>query len=261
MIAAEEMQYAVHDGERLIGAFYRPEDAREVPVLVAVHGGAWKGGDPTQYQHWGPWLASRGIALYSIEYRLLHGERNRYPAAADDVRAAVRFVRANASQLGVDPGRMGLIGSSAGAHLSAFVALTGDTPVKAVVGVCGVYDLLAQWQHDQIVRPRDQQTEIFLGVSPMENRLRYIEASPITYATTHASKTSFLVSWGTDDDVVDWQTQSRPFVTALKQAGYYVRIAPVQAAPHFWMYDPIDEAHSHAAFLAPKLLRFLKERL
>ncbi|HEV8260489.1 MAG TPA: hypothetical protein VGQ19_07030, partial [Burkholderiales bacterium] len=70
-----------------------------------------------------------------------------------------------------------------------------------------------------------------------------------------------LVSWGTDDDVVDWRTQSLPLVTALKQAGYYVRIVPVQAAPHFWMYDPIEEPHGHAAFLAPKLLRFLGERL
>jgi acetyl esterase/lipase len=173
----------------------------------------------------------------------------------------VKFVRDNGAKLGIDPARIGLIGSSAGAHLSALVALTGDTPVKAVVGVCGVYDLVAQWRHDQIARPLDQQAEIFLGLSPMENRMRYYEASPLTYATRHASKTSFLISWGTDDDVVEWQTQSRPFVTALKQAGCYVRVVPVTAAPHFWMYDPIDEPHSYAGMLAPKLLRFLKERL
>jgi acetyl esterase/lipase len=257
----EEIEYAVHDGSKLTGVFYRPEAARNCPVLVAVHGGAWKGGDAKQFQHWGPWFASRGTALFSIEYRLVQGERNRYPAAVDDVRAAVKYVRANASRLGIDPQRVGLIGASAGGHLSALVALTGETPVKVVVGVCGVYDLLAQWHHDQIARPRDQQAEIFLGVSPMENRQRYFEASPISYATVHANKTSFLLSWGTDDDVVDWETQSQPFVTALKQAGYYVRIAPVPAAPHFWLYDPIDEPHSFAGFLAPKLWRFLSERL
>ena len=255
------MQYAVHDGVELNGTLYRPEQAGPGPIVIAVHGGAWKAGDVKQYQYWGPWLAARGIAVYAIEYRLVQGERNRYPAAVQDVRAAVKFVRSNAAKLGIDAARIGLIGASAGAHLSALVALTGDTPVKAVVGVCGVYDLVAQWHHDQIARPRDQQAEIFLGMSPMENRMRYYEASPLTYATQHANKTSFLVSWGTDDDVVEWHTQSRPFVTALKQAGYYVRVVPVHGAPHFWMYDPIDEPHGHSGYLAPKLLRFLKERL
>lgn len=255
------MQYAVHDGVELSGTFHKPDQAGQAPIVIAVHGGAWKAGDVKQYQYWGPWLASRGIAVFAIEYRLVQGERNRYPAAVQDVRAAVKFVRSNAAKLGIDPARIGLVGASAGAHLSALVALAGDAPVKAVVGVCGVYDLAAQWEHDQIARPRDQQAEIFLGVSPMENRMRYYEASPLTYATQHANKTSFLISWGTDDDVVEWKTQSRPFVTALKQAGCYVRIVPVHGAPHFWMYDPIDEPHSFAGALAPKLLRFLKERL
>ena len=255
------MRYAVHDGVELSGTFYKAEAPGPAPVVIAIHGGAWKAGDVTQYQYWGPWLATRGIALFAIEYRLVKGERNRYPAAVQDVRAALAFVRSSAARLNIDPARIGLVGSSAGAHLAALVALTEETPVKAVVGVCGVYDLVAQWQHDQIARPRDQQAEIFLGLSPMENRMRYYEASPLTYATTRASKTSFLISWGTDDDVVEWQTQSWPFVTALKQAGCYVRIVPVAAAPHFWMYDPIDEPHGFPGMLAPKLLRFLKERL
>src|SRR5262249_36817800 len=193
-------------------------------------------------------------------------------------RAAVQFVRAHAKQLRIDPARMALMGASAGAHLSAMVALAGDKPafkashlndphnnvstaVKAVVAAYGIYDMLAQWDHDQIARPYDQITELFLGVRPTEDKFRYFEASPLAYATTHANSTSFLLVWGTDDDVVDWKTQSAPFVTALKQAGYFVRTLPVQGAPHFGMYAPIDEAHSHAGFAAPKVLRFLRERL
>lgn len=273
-----EVEYTVHDGIHLTGDLYRPETAVFCPVVVAVHGGAWRVGNASDFQNWGPWLASRGIAVYSIEYRLVHGEESRYPAAVFDVRAAVQFVRANASRLGLDSVRIALMGASAGAHLAALVALAGDrmpfklgqpgdphthssTEVKAVVAAYGVYDMLAQWEHDQIARPYDQITEIFLGVRPTEDKFRYFEASPIAYTTTHANATSFLVCWGTDDDVVDWKTQSWPFVTALKQAGYFVRIAPVQAAPHFWMYAPIDEPHSCAGFLAPKVLRFLRERL
>jgi acetyl esterase/lipase len=75
------MQYAVHDGVELSGAFHKPDQAGQAPIVIAVHGGAWKAGDVKQYQYWGPWLASRGIAVFAIEYRLVQGERNRYPAA------------------------------------------------------------------------------------------------------------------------------------------------------------------------------------
>ena len=271
------VEYAVHDGVRMTGDLYKPDKTTPSPIVIAVHGGAWKVGDASDFQYWGPWLASRGIAVYSIEYRLVRGEKNRYPAAVLDVKAAVQFVQANAAKLGLDFTRIALMGASAGAHLSALVALAwGRLPalkvsgqsqpqtsasVKAVVAAYGIYDMLAQWEHDQIARPYDQITEIFLGVRPCDDRFSYFESSPISYATTHANKTSFLLCWGSDDDVVDWRTQSWPFATALKQAGYFVRTVPVHAAPHFWMYAPIDEPGSYASFLAPKLLRFLKERL
>jgi hypothetical protein len=87
-----------------------------------------------------------------------------------------------------DPERIGLMGDCAGAHLAALVALTPDqfaveyrgdpnsavsSNVKAVVGFYGAYDMLAQWQHDQLARPRDQIAEKFIGASPMQNRRVY----------------------------------------------------------------------------------------
>lgn len=277
VVCERGLQYAVHDGVALTGDLYRPAGAVS-PVVVAVHGGAWKVGDATDFQYWGPWLASRGIAVYSIHYRLVRGAQNRYPAAVLDVRAAVQFVRANAGRLGLEPGRVALMGASAGAHLSALVALAGerpvfktgypddphagiDTTVKAVVAAYGIYDMLAQWHHDQVARPYDQITELFLGVRPTGDKHLYFESSPLAYTTTHANATSFLLTWGTDDDVVDWSTQSRVFLNALKQSGYFVRTVPVQGAPHFWMYAPLDEPHGYAGIVAPNVLRFLRERL
>lgn len=274
----KRLEFAVHDGVRLTGDLYRPEGGRDLPVLIAVHGGGWRRGNAEMYQHWGAWLAARGIALFTIEYRLVEGERNRYPAPLHDVRAAVQFVRANAQKLAIKESRIGLVGDSAGAHLAALVALAGDAPafaaayrddphagvstaVKAMVGVYGVYDLLAQWRHDQLDRPRDQITEILLGASPLDDKFRYFEASPLAYTTTQAAKTAFLISWGTGDDVVDCASQSEAFVMALKQAGCFVRTVAVPGAPHFWMSDPVDEPAGFAGFLAPKLLRFLREQL
>jgi acetyl esterase/lipase len=272
------MEYAIHDGVTLTGDFYRPDGGRELPVMIAIHGGAWRIGAAEMYRHWGTWLAARGIALFAIEYRLTDGKRNCYPAAVQDVRAAVQFVRANAARLGIDPARIGLVGDSAGGHLSALVAFAGDTPlfaqgyrddphagtstaVKAVVGVYGVYDMLAQWRHDLVARPRQQITELFLGVSALEDKFRYFEASPLAYTSTKAARTAFLIAWGTTDDVVDYATQSAVFVTALKQTGTFVRTVELVGAPHYWMTDPIEEPTSYAGFLAPRLLRFLREQL
>ena len=262
--------YGVMDGIALSGDYYRPETAAPVPVVVAVHGGGWKLGSARFYQHWGPYLAARGIALFAIDYRLVEGIQHRYPAAVDDVCAAVRFVRTDAARLGIDPQRVGLIGDSAGAHLATLATLTGnpasrdeDQPldVTAVVAVYGVYDLVAQWQHDLDARPHDQITEIFMGHSPVEDRLRFIAASPLSHVTRQSRGTSFLVAWGTADDVVDWQSQSRPFVTALKQVGCFVRTLAITDAPHFWMSDPLDDPYGYPIRLAPSLLRFLQERL
>ena len=274
----KSMQFAVHDGEALTGDYYAPQDAGTYPALIAMPGGAWKRGTSETYRYWGPYLAQRGYVLLSISYRLVQGSKNRYPAAVHDTRAAVQYMRSEAESLKVDPDRIGLMGDSAGGHLASLVTLAGDTPqfseaypndpypgvstrTKAVIGVYGVYDLLAQWHHDLLARPSDQITEALLGRSPMESRKLFYEASPLTYTTVENSHVSFLVAWGPEDDIADPHTQSEVFVTALKQAGFFVRTVIVPSAPHFWMSDPIDEPTSHTAFLAPRLLRFLSDQL
>lgn len=273
-----KIEYAVHDGVRLTGDLYYPAGLASVPVIVAVHGGGWQASTAARYKHWGHWLARRGIALFSIEYRLVRGRDNLYPASVHDVRAAIQFVRGDAARLGVDPSRIGLMGSSAGGHLSCLVALAGDrgplagghrggpfahvdTKVRTVVSVCSIYDMLAQWNHDLLVRPRDNITEKYLGVSAIDDKFAYFNASPLAYVRPDPGGPSFFIGWGTDDDVVDWKTQAEPFVQALKQAGYAVRILPVVGAPHFFMYSQIDDVGSHANFLAGNVFRFLEEHL
>ena len=169
------------------------------------------------------------------------------------------------------------MGDSAGGHLGALVALAGDSPefatayrddpyasvstkVKVVVGVFGVYDLMAQWEHDIIARPTDNIAQNLMGFLPMQDRRAWYAASPIAHATFANKGTAFLLTWGTNDDVVD-PRQSETFLVALKQAGFYVRTVVVQSAPHFWIADPVEEPNSFTGFLAPRLLRFLAQRL
>ena len=270
--------FVEHDGVKLSGDLYLPKGRDKAPVLVAVHGGGWQIGNPKFYQNWGPYLARNGYALFAVSYRLVKPGAKTFPAAVYDVKSAIQFVRANAAQLGVDPERIALMGDSAGAHLVSLVALAGDealfsseyrsdphaaTPanVKAVVGFYGVYDMQAQWLHDQITRPRDQITEKFLGTTPMMNRKIFFESSPISYATVDRNTTRFLLVHGTHDDIVDPQTQSQAFLTALKQAGFFARTVVVPGAGHFWATDPIEEAGSYGSQVAPQMLRFLRDGL
>jgi acetyl esterase/lipase len=271
--------YVEHDGVKLAGDLYRPKGLDKAPVLVAVHGGGWQNGARTFYQYWGPYLGRNGIALFAISYRLSKPEAKTFPGAVHDVKAGIQFVRAKAAELGVDPDRIGLIGDSAGGHLTSLAALAGDEPlfsseyrndphaatpagVKAVIGFYGVYDLLAQWTHDRIARPRDPITEKFLGVSPMQSRRTYFDASPINYATIDKKdRTRFLLVYGTHDDVVIPQTQSEAFLTALKQAGFFARTVVIPGSGHFWANDPMEEAGSYGAQAAPQMLRFLRDAL
>ena len=267
--------YANHDGVELLGDLYLPAGAKAAPALVAVHGGGWVVGARNAFQYWGPYLATRGIAVFTISYRLATKAKT-FPEAVQDVLAGVQFVRGKATAFGIDPQRIGLIGASAGAHLAALAALSGkkflgaypqdafaaiDASVKALIGVYGIYDAVAMWTNYQVQGGRDNNFEKFMAVPPMADRQLYFDASPISYATFANNAIGVLLVTGTEDALVDRKTQTDPFELALKQAGFFVRPCILPGAPHYWMNDPIDEPGSFTGFLAPRLLRFLAERL
>src|SRR6476661_7753281 len=124
-----DIVFAEHDGTKLLGDLYLPKGLEKAPVLIGVHGGGWQIGDRKFYKNWGTYLAKNGYAVFAIEYRLMKPGVKTWPGAVYDTKAAVQYVRANATQLGVDPERIGMIGDSAGAHLSSLVALAGDEPL------------------------------------------------------------------------------------------------------------------------------------
>jgi acetyl esterase/lipase len=267
--------YANHDGVELAGDLYLPKAATAAPALVAVHGGGWVAGARNAFQYWGPYLADHGYAVFSISYRLATKTKT-FPEVVQDVLAGVQFLRGKAGGFGIDPARIGLVGASAGAHLAALAALGGkkfaggypkdafastDASVKALVGVYGIYDAVAMWTNYQVQGGRDNNFQKLMGASPMENRQLYFDASPISYATLANNAIGVLLVSGTEDALVDRKLQTDPFELALKQAGFFVRPCIVPGAPHYWMNDPIDEPGSYPGFLAPRLLRFLAERL
>ncbi len=271
------VEYANHDGTALQGDLYLPKAPGKYPAIIGVHGGGWQAGSRASYAHWGPYFAQRGYVVFAISYRLSKPGQNTYPQAVQDVRAAIQFVRGRGEAIKVDGERIALQGDSAGGHLVALTALAGDdapyagaypndsfasvsSRVKAVVAFYGVFDMVQQWNHDLTHRPLDNITEKFLGTKPSEDRKRFIEASPMTYAIRAKNTTSFYLVHGTEDDIVD-REQSDNFLLALKQAGFFARHFVVQGVGHFFASDPISEPYSKSGEAAGPVLRFYRDRL
>jgi len=265
--------FAKRDGIELAGDFYLPKGMAKAPVLVAIHGGGWRGGNRNYYRYWSLFLARAGYAVFAIDYRL--GKDGRYPAPICDAKTAVQFVRVHASDFNVDPDRIGVIGDSAGAYLAAMLALAGDRfdadgaqskaatsiGIKVMVGFYGVYDLLAQWKHDEAVMPHDSIVQDFLGASPSQQPQVYLDASPIHYAEGR-SNVGFLLIHGDRDHLVDLVSQSGAFAKALTEAGSQASVMMVEGAGHSWAREPFeDNPHSFSARIVPRLMKFLKSSL
>jgi acetyl esterase/lipase len=284
VVTRRNIEYAEHDGMKLHGDLYHPRNREHerlpvVPVVIAVHGGGWRNGTPATYKHWGPFLAQAGFAVFAIEYRLSKPGQKSYPAAVYDVRAAVQFVRAQASALAIDPERIALMGDGAGAHLAALVTLADAEPpfssqykndpnagtpatVKAAALFYGIYDPAAQWEHDQVARPLDQVTGQFLGSTPVANHHLYDEASPMSYATAEkTNKPAFLVIYGTSDEVVDAPQQSQAFEAALRKAQFSAFKIEIPSVGHHWVSDPFNDPDSPNEYVGARLLRFLEKAL
>jgi acetyl esterase/lipase len=272
--------YATHAGEELRGDFYAPAGAGPFPVVVTAPGGGWFASDPSGLKSWGELLARHGFAMFVIQYRVSLKEKT-FPKPVCDVLSAIQFVRGSAGELDIDPTRIALLGASAGAHVTALAALAGDAPpfakrepsnahagvdtsVKAFAGIYGVYDLFAHWQHEiaNFSNASGRRSECFLGAAPYADRQLYVDASPISHVRYDANKLPAFVAYGTADEVVNSRSQSVPFVRALRQAGFAVRECPIEGAGHFWFSEEsLEEQGSFVSFLAPRLLRFLREHL
>ena len=197
------------------------------PAIVVVHGGGWRGGDKQR----GQWVgiparyASDGYVAISVNYRLT-GEAP-WPAQIEDVKAAVRWLRAHAQVYGVDVDRIGAYGNSAGAHLVSLLGLVkqsdgleGSGPhqehssmVQAVCASATPTDFL-NWREPGVVPARLGSTFLAGPAETLHERAR--QASPITYAREDAPP--FLLIHGTADQTVPI-SQSGRFAEALRAAG------------------------------------------
>lgn len=104
---------------------FRPDNDSIYPALIMIHGGGWNSGDKSLQKPMAMQIACRGYVAVPIEYRLI--PEALYPAALHDVKAAIRWARANAGKLGIDAGRIAVSGCSAGAQLATLAGVTNGS--------------------------------------------------------------------------------------------------------------------------------------
>ncbi len=249
--------YGEDGGPRLLLDVYYPRTggvrarSERKPAIILIHGGGWERGSKEGMAQYALALAGRGFTCFAVNYRLTADPRNVYPAQIDDVRRALRWIRANAARFGVDPGRIGALGESAGAYLAAFLGMgEGAGGVRCVVDISGPMDLTVRYP--DFPYNAENMVEKMLGASREESPERYRDASPIFHVNPKAPP--FLIVHGAGDRLVR-EEQARRFYTALKEAGVEAELLVFR-----------DEAHGVRKFrnrniLERSAVRFLRKHL
>ncbi|HVX15751.1 MAG TPA: alpha/beta hydrolase fold domain-containing protein [Pirellulales bacterium] len=222
-----------------------PADGEPLPVIVYIHGGKWSGGSKRDGI---PFLvhsvAAGNYVGVTIDYRL--SNEATWPAQIHDCKAALRWLRAHAKKYGLDPQRIGVIGTSAGGHLAAMLGTSGNidrlegkvgdnldesSRVSCVVDEFGPSELLAMSgfpsdiEHDSPDSPESR----LIGGALQDHKDAARSASPITYVS--ADDPPFLLIHGTDDPLVPYD-QSERLLGALEEERVDARLIKVQGGGH-----------------------------
>lgn len=230
--AEQDVTYSTIDGHDLKMDIYYPNSGGPWPGVIFVHGGGWTEGDKAPL----PVIpTASGYLVVSINYRMYPAYR--FPAMIEDVKCAIRFLRAHAVAYNLDPERIAVIGHSAGGHLAALAGLADEragwdvgpylehsSRVQAVVEMAGPTDLTARFP--------EAVEELKVNVFGME---QLISASPVTYAA--AAAPPFLIIHGDKDAVVPVE-QAQCLHDALRKVGALSELVILQHAGHG--FEPVD---------------------
>ncbi len=227
------------DSKLLLDCYHANEEmkGKKLPCVIFIHGGGWHAGDKSK----APVIAlvPRGYVGISINYRL--SAEAKFPAAVEDCKCAVRWVRANAEKYGIDPDRLGVWGTSAGGHLALMVGLADEkaglegkggnegvsSRVQAVCSWFGPADFTKG--ANEFEGGTGRSPIAFLGGTLKEAPDAYKNASPVTWAS--ADDPPVLMIHGDKDSTVPL-TQSQWMLEALEKAGAKGELVVVKNAGH-----------------------------
>jgi acetyl esterase/lipase len=209
--------------------------SQPAPVLIFVHGGGWRTGKRSDYLPYLIDFAEKGYVTATISYRLQ--KKAKFPAAIQDVKCAIKWIRAHAQDYFIDPNKIAIIGGSAGGHLSLMVAYASEknyfdgeceydsvsSRIQAVVDLYGPVDLTTKYAAARY------ETKDFLGNEYGHAPELYEKASPINYISKDDPPT--LIFQGTIDELVP-VSQSDSLIVRLENVGVKHEYHRLKGWPH-----------------------------
>lgn len=224
---------------------YVPKGIKKPPLVMFIHGGAWRMGAKGWYSNIGRWLARNGYACAQNNYRL--SPKVQHPVHVDDCARALAWLVKNSQKYGYDATRILLSGHSAGGHLSSLLALSPTylkkhgidrKHVRGVFPLSGVYDCRSGYG-------------TFRTVFGKERKVR-AEASPVT--NIHDQSPPFLVIWG-DKDMAGLPSDAKRFAAALKKAKRPVESHEIKNRTHLTISSKIGGKEDKTSELILAFLR------
>lgn len=242
---------------------FRPEKKGKYPALIQIHGGGWRSGNKSMEAAMAISIAKAGYVTIPVEYRL--SLEAKYPAAVHDIKAAIRWVKANADKYGIDTTKIAITGNSAGGHLAMLVAMTNSvaklegtegclsasSTVHAVIDIDGVVDFMAPLSLNLNRKP-DSPDVAWLGGSFLERPDLWKEASPIFWVNEKSVPTLFVNS-----AQHRFHAGEDEMLGLLKQYNVYNDVCEIPDSPHtFWLFHPwFEPTVSHMVQFLDKVFK------
>jgi acetyl esterase/lipase len=216
----------------------RPKSDKRAPAILCIHGGGFRAGKREAWDARCQKMAERGYVAATVTYRL--APQHPFPAAIHDVKAAVRWLRANADRYHIDPDHIGVVGDSAGGHLVQFLGVTESRPefegtggapdhssrVSCVVNYYGPSDFTKSYGKSVDAA---QVLPLWLGGDLEHEHHKHVLASPLNWITPAAAPT--LLIHGTEDKYVAFEQAQWAF-DRMKAADVEVELLKLEGAGH-----------------------------
>jgi len=256
VVFESNIEYSKPGGERLALDMARPKSPKGLsPAVICIHGGGFRAGNREHHDKLCVELAERGYVAVSVTYRL--APKHQFPAAVNDVKAAVRWLRANANKYGIDPKRIGATGDSAGGHLALFLGVTGDVKefdvaeggnadqssrVQCVVDVYGPSDFTKSYGASVDAA---EVLPLWFGGDLQTARHKHIVGSPLNWVSPNSAPT--LAIHGTQDKYVAHE-QAVWIIDRMHAADVEAELLTLEGAGHGFKDE--DAKRARAAMFA-----------
>lgn len=226
---------------------FHPKSEGKYPALILVFGGGWRSGSRAAQVPMAQQIAAKGYVTATVEYRL--SPEALYPAAVHDIKAAIRYLRANAERYNIDPERIAISGSSAGGQLAALVGMTADIEkfdgysasmnqpvnIQAIIDMDGILDFTDPSESAKDDDPKKRSAGAYwFGATYKEAPEQWVEASPLIYAGKDTPPILFINS-----ALPRFHAGRDQVIEKLDNYGIYSEVQTISDTPHpFWLFHP-----------------------